>query len=50
VLDESFAAKHTRIFEDDKSHSRRVTLADWRRRPLAEKIRGAAGLLLRSQM
>lgn len=50
VLDEGFAAKHTRIFEEDKSHSRRVTLTDWRRRPLAEKIRGAAGLILRSQM
>jgi cardiolipin synthase len=50
VLDEQFAAKHTAIFEEDKSRSRRVTFADWRRRPWNEKIRGAAGLILRSQM
>ena len=50
VLDAQFAAKHIAIFEEDKSRSRRVTLADWRRRPVAEKIRGAAGLMLRSQM
>jgi cardiolipin synthase A/B len=50
VLDKGFAARHTRIFEEDKSHSRRVTLADWRRRPLEEKLKGTAGLILRSQM
>lgn len=50
VLDEEFAAKHIRIFEEDKSNSRRVTLADWRRRPLEEKVKGAAGLILRSQL
>jgi cardiolipin synthase len=50
VLDKGFAARHTRIFEEDKSHSRRVTLADWRRRPLEEKLKGPAGLILRSQM
>jgi cardiolipin synthase A/B len=50
VLDEGFATKHKRIFEEDKSRSRRITLAEWRRRPLEEKIKGAAGLILRSQM
>ena len=50
VLDEGFAAKHTKIFEEDKSRSRRITLADWRRRPLGEKLKGAAWLFLRSQM
>lgn len=50
VLDAGFAAQHIAIFDEDKSRSRRVTLADWRRRPLGEKIRGAAGLMLRSQM
>jgi cardiolipin synthase A/B len=50
VLDEGFAARHTEIFEEDKSRSRRVTLADWRRRPWEEKVKGAAGLILRSQM
>ena len=50
VLDEDFAAQHTKIFEEDKSRSRRITLADWRRRPLEEKLKGAAWLFLRSQM
>lgn len=50
VLDEGFAAKHIKIFEEDKSRSRRITMGDWRRRPLEEKIKGAAWLMLRSQM
>jgi cardiolipin synthase A/B len=50
VLDEGFAATHTKIFEEDKSNSRSVTLADWRSRPLEEKIKGRIGVLLRSQM
>jgi phosphatidylserine/phosphatidylglycerophosphate/cardiolipin synthase-like enzyme len=50
VLDEAFAARHAKIFEEDKSRSRRVTLSDWRRRPWEEKIKGTAGLILRSQM
>ncbi len=50
VLDEGFAARHIEIFEEDKGRSHRVTLSDWRRRPLEEKIKGAAGLILRSQM
>jgi cardiolipin synthase len=50
VLDEKFVAAHTRVFEEDKSHSREVTLQDWRRRPWGEKMRGRIGSLLASQM
>lgn len=50
VLDEEFAAAHTRIFEMDKNHSREVTLEDWRRRPCWEKFAGRTAGLLRSQM
>ena len=50
VLDANFVTAHTRIFEDDKRHSREVTLADWRERPWREKIRGRLGSLLASQM
>ena len=50
VLDEKFVADHTKIFEEDKSFSREITLADWRQRPLGEKIRGRIGSLLASQM
>ncbi|HEV3409055.1 MAG TPA: phospholipase D-like domain-containing protein, partial [Chthoniobacterales bacterium] len=50
VLDERFVAAHTRVFEEDKSHSREITLDDWRQRPAPEKIRGTLGWILRSQM
>lgn len=50
VLDRDFVAMHTRIFEDDKQHSREVTLAEWQGRPWKQKWRGRLGMILRSQM
>ncbi|MDQ6622185.1 MAG: phospholipase D-like domain-containing protein [Verrucomicrobiota bacterium] len=50
VLDEKFVAQHIRVFEDDKRHSREITLADWHARPWREKIEGRLGLLIRSQL
>ena len=50
VLDEKFVTAHTRVFEEDKSYSREITLGDWRERPWGEKIRGRIGSLLASQM
>ena len=50
VLDAKFVAAHTRVFEDDKAHSREITLEDWRQRPWNEQIRGHRGSLLASQM
>jgi cardiolipin synthase len=50
VCGEKFAAAHTKIFEEDKSRSRRITLEDWRNRPWKEKVKGRAWLFLRSQM
>ncbi len=50
VLDHSFVGNHTRVFEDDKQHSREITLQDWENRPLSQKIRGRIGSLLASQM
>jgi hypothetical protein len=50
VLDEEFVAAHTRVFEEDKSYSREITLDDWRKRSWSEKIRGRVGSLLASQM
>ena len=49
VLDSAFAARLVRTFEEDKAHSRRVTLADWRARPWTEKLLEHAVGLLRSQ-
>jgi cardiolipin synthase len=50
VLDKDFVAEHSRIFDDDKAHSREITLADWHARPWREKVRGTAGSVLASQM
>ena len=50
VLDEKFATAHGRLFDDDKQHSREVTLADWRHRPWREKLKGRAMSIFRSQM
>ncbi|MEO8439660.1 MAG: phospholipase D-like domain-containing protein [Spartobacteria bacterium] len=50
VLDESFVRKHARVFDDDKEHSREVTLEDWRNRPWREKLKGNAMSIFRSQM
>lgn len=50
VLDRAFVGAHIRVFEDDKQHSRQITLRNWERRPFAEKIKGRVGSLLASQM
>ncbi len=50
VLNEKFVAAHIAVFEEDKNHSREVTLADWRNRPWEEKVRGRAFAIFRSQM
>ena len=50
VLGGKFAAEHTKIFEEDKSRSRRITLEDWRNRPWREKVKGHAWSFMRAQM
>ncbi len=50
VLDKEFVAAHARVFEEDKSHCREVTLEDWRDRPWKDKIKGRAMSIFRSQM
>ncbi len=50
VLDRDFAAEHVRVFDADKSQSHEITLAEWRRRPIAERIIGRSAGLFRSQM
>ena len=50
VLDHGWVAEHIRIFEEDKSHAREITIDEWQRRPVREKIMGRAGSLLASQM
>ena len=50
VLDGEFARRHIETFERDKERSREITFEMWKRRPIAEKIRGNLGKVLRAQM
>ncbi|CAN5655520.1 phospholipase D-like domain-containing protein [soil metagenome] len=50
VLDKGFVVAHTKIFEEDKSYSREITLQDWEHRPLWEKTLGTIGAPFASQM
>lgn len=50
VCEPAFATRHLKIFEADKANSHEVTWHDWVSRPLAEKIQGHLGCLLRSQL
>ncbi len=50
VLDKKFVAAHARVFEEDKSQSREVTLSDWHNRPWKVKLKGRAMSIFRSQM
>ena len=50
VVDAGFAAQQKRIFEDDLELSRTVSLAEWRERPLRERIAERFASLLGSQL
>lgn len=50
VYDAAFAARQVAIFEQDLKSSRRVTHADWERRPGTEQVLDSLASLLRSQL
>jgi cardiolipin synthase len=50
VRDPEFARVEAEQFERDKARSRRITLEEWRNRPLSEKLKERAAALLRSQL
>jgi cardiolipin synthase len=50
VLDAGFAAAQAKVFEEDKRRARRITLEEWRRRPLREKAIERLASLLRLQL
>lgn len=50
VLNRELARKQIEIFRKDKEHARRITLEEWKNRPLREKILEHAAGLLRSQL
>ena len=50
VYDREFAREQERIFEQDRESSRRITLEEWERRPLSERLWEHAMGLLSSQL
>ena len=41
VLDAAFAREQVEVFEKDRSNSRRVTLEEWKRRPVSVVLAGS---------
>jgi cardiolipin synthase len=50
ILDAAFAARQSAIFEQDLARSRTITLAQWKARPLPEKMLEHTASLLRLQL
>jgi cardiolipin synthase len=50
VLDRDFARGLTTVFERDLARSREITLAEWRRRPVTQRLREALTAPLASQL
>ena len=50
VRDADFAAEHLRIFDEDISHSHLISLEEWKKRPVVEKVAGNIAALGRLQM
>lgn len=50
ALSPALAAEQARVFDEDKSRSREVTLTDWKQRPLREKVIETMAGLFRSQL
>ncbi|MBV8260477.1 MAG: cardiolipin synthase B, partial [Paraburkholderia sp.] len=50
IYDRDFARQQTSIFDGDLMHAKRITLDDWRSRPLVEKLLERATALLDPQL
>ncbi|KIG07699.1 cardiolipin synthase [Caballeronia concitans] len=50
IYDRDFARQQTAVFDRDIAQAKRITLADWRRRPLREKVVDRVVALLDSQL
>jgi cardiolipin synthase len=50
IYDRDFARRQTAIFDGDVVHAKRITLEDWRRRPLVEKLLERTVALLDPQL
>jgi cardiolipin synthase len=50
VLDSRFAGEQARVFAGDRARSRRITLEQWRHRPLWERVQAWFAGVLRAQL
>ncbi|MDO8387621.1 MAG: phospholipase D-like domain-containing protein [Polaromonas sp.] len=50
IYDPVFAERQTRVFEQDLTRARRISLQEWQDRPLKEKLKERLALLLDSQL
>lgn len=50
IYDETFAMEQTKIFAEDRAKSKMITLDEWQRRPIMEKITNFLVSTLRSQL
>jgi cardiolipin synthase len=50
VLDSGFGAEQARVFAQDRARSRRITLDEWRHRPMWERIQERVAGLMRKQL
>ncbi|HEX3235964.1 MAG TPA: phospholipase D-like domain-containing protein [Gemmatimonadales bacterium] len=50
VLDPGFAEEQVRVFREDRQRSKRITLEEWRRRPLWERVEGWVAGVGRGQL
>ena len=50
VFDEAFAREQVETFTQDRARSRKVTLEEWRRRPITERLEEMVAWMLRRQL
>ena len=50
VFDQRFAREQARIFAEDRARSDQVTLEEWRRRPVTERLEELVGRMVRNQL
>jgi cardiolipin synthase len=50
VFDEEFARAQAGVFGEDRARSRKVTLEEWRRRPIGQRLEELVGRMMRHQL
>ncbi|HET6796289.1 MAG TPA: phospholipase D-like domain-containing protein, partial [Gemmatimonadales bacterium] len=50
VFDQGFAREQARIFADDRARSTQITLQQWRKRPITERLEELVGRMVRHQL